>query len=88
MHEQRKFVIFNTTEIDKIDFNEVLETSVDTLRVSGDGTKTFVKWESDNVPSFVQELTTKGNYLTYTEIVDILSGPEWQHIIPDASGSL
>ena len=45
MYEQRNFAIFSTTEIDKIDFSLVLETSADTLRRSTDGSKTFVKWD-------------------------------------------
>ena len=45
MYEQRNFAIFSLTEIDKIDFTQVLETSADTLRKSVDETKTFVKWD-------------------------------------------
>ena len=45
MYEQRNFAIFSTTEIDQVDFSQVLETSADTLRKSVDETKTFVKWD-------------------------------------------
>lgn len=45
MYETRNFAIFSTSEIDKIDFFQVLETSADTLRRSVNGTKTFVKWD-------------------------------------------
>ena len=45
MYDQRNFAIFSTTEIDQVDFSQVLETSADTLRRSVDGTKTFVKWD-------------------------------------------
>lgn len=76
MYENRNFAIFSTTEIDKIDFSQVLETSADTLRVSTDSTKTFVKWDGE-APSFIQELTTLEGPYTYTEILDILSTPEW-----------
>ena len=41
--ENRKYVIFATTELNKIDFNEVLETSISTVRKSVDETKTFAK---------------------------------------------
>jgi len=72
----RQYVIFNTSELDKIDFNQVLETSADTVRRSVDGSKTFVKWNGD-VPECVQSLETKGEYLTHDEILEVLSGPEW-----------
>lgn len=45
MYESRNFAIFSTTEIDKIDFSSVCESSAETLRKSVDGTKTFVKWD-------------------------------------------
>jgi hypothetical protein len=73
----RTFVIFSVSELDLIDFSQVLETSIDTVRKSVDGTKTFVKWESEEIPSCVLDLTTKGDYLSYEEILTILAGSEW-----------
>jgi hypothetical protein len=75
-YENRQFMIFNVSELDNIDFNQVLETSKDTVRKSIDGTKTFVKWEG-NIPSSVQSLTTKEGPYTYEEILTILQSPEW-----------
>jgi hypothetical protein len=46
MYSNRNYVVFNMSEIDKIDFTQVLETSSETLRKSVDGTKSFVKWDS------------------------------------------
>ena len=45
MFENRKYVIFEVSEIDAIDFSQVLETSAETLRKSVDERKTFVKYE-------------------------------------------
>lgn len=73
----RTFVIFSVAEIPLIDFSQVLETSADTLRKSVDGTMTFVKWDGETVPSCVETLTTKSDYHTYEEILDILAGPDW-----------
>jgi len=75
-YENREFMIFSVSELDKIDFTQVLETSVDTVRRSVDGTKTFVKWEG-NIPSSINSLTTTEGPYTYTEIVDILNTEEW-----------
>ena len=74
-------MIFNVSELPNIDFNEVLETSIDTVRKSVDETKTFVKWESEIIPSSVQNLQTKEGPYTYEEILDILSTPEWSEPI-------
>ena len=76
-YEQRQFMIFNVSELELIDFSQVLETSIDTVRKSIDGTKTFVKWDGNTIPSSVNLLTTKEGPYTYTEIIDILNGPEW-----------
>ncbi len=76
MYENRQYLIISTSEINKIDFTQVCETSEDTLRKSVDETKTFIKW--DKVPpSFLNELTnTQGPY-SYEEILIILNSPEW-----------
>jgi hypothetical protein len=76
-YEQRQFMIFNVSELTNIDFSQVLETSIDTVRKSIDETKTFVKWDGDTIPSSVDSLITKEGPYTYQEIIDILNTPEW-----------
>lgn len=76
-YENREFMIFNVSELDTINFNEVLETSADTVRKSIDQTKTFVKWDGATIPPSVEALTTKQGPYTYTEILSILSTSEW-----------
>jgi hypothetical protein len=75
-YPDRRFVIFNVIELDKIDFNQVFETSIDTVRKSIDLTKTFVKFDLP-IPSSVASLTSKSQEYTYDEILTILSTPEW-----------
>jgi hypothetical protein len=75
-YDNREFMIFSVTELDQIDFTQVLETSIDTVRKSVDGLKTFVKWDG-TMPECVQNLTTKEGPYTYEEILQILSTPEW-----------
>ena len=82
MYEDRQFMIFNVSELSLIDFTQVLETSIDTVRKSVDETKTFVKWDGDVVPSSVDSLTTKEGPYTYEEILTILSTPEWTPVDP------
>ena len=83
MYENRQFAIFSLTEIDKIDFSQVLETSADTLRKSVDGTRSFVKWDSITPPPSVEALTTIEGYYTYTEILEVLSGEEWVSVLEE-----
>ena len=83
MYENRQFAIFSTTELNQIDFTEVLETSAETVRKSTDGSLTFVKWDAETPPPSVQALTTIQGYYTYEEMLDILSGEEWVSIMED-----
>lgn len=75
-YPDRRFVIFNVTELNQIDFSEVFETSADTVRKSIDETKTFVKYNMPQ-PSSVANLTTKSQEYTYDEFLTILATPEW-----------
>lgn len=76
MYKSRKYLIFPATELSKIDFNQVGETSAETVRKSIDQTKTFIKWEGQD-PTFISELTnTEGPY-THEQILNILSTEEW-----------
>ena len=68
----RTYCIINSDEVSSVDFNQVLQTSADTLRYSIDGTQTFVKYEGEQ-PSF---LSGKQEY-THSEILAILATDEW-----------
>jgi len=87
-YENRKYVIFNVSELGNVNFDEVLETSADTVRKSLDESKTFVKFnysaytdESgslvENIPASVDALTTKSQLYSHNEILTILAGAEW-----------
>ena len=82
---ERNYMIFNVSEIDNIDFTEVLETSKDTVRKNIEGTLTFVKWEGETIPTTVSNLVTKQGPYTTTEIRTILSGADWT---PDEMGEI
>ena len=75
-YPDRRFVIFNVTELNKINFDQVFETDPNTVRKSVDKTKTFVKFDLPT-PSSVASLTTKSQEYTYDEFLVILATPEW-----------
>ena len=81
-YQSRQFMIFNVSELDQIDFTQVLETSPDTVRKSVDETKTFVKWDGETIPDCVINLSTKESPYTYDEILTILSTEEWTNPNP------
>ena len=69
----RKYVIINADEVDSVNFDQVDETSADTIRYNLAGTKTFVKFDTDTTPSF---LVGKTQY-SHSEILTILATDEW-----------
>lgn len=68
----RTYCIINSDEVESVDFNQVLQTSADTLRYSVDGSKAILKYEGTQ-PSF---LSGKTEY-THSEILAILATDEW-----------
>lgn len=74
----RNYVIIDASEVSSVDFDQVLETSADTLRYNVAGTQTFVKFEGDT-PSFLEGKTAN----TYSEMLEILASEEWTD--PDAN---
>ena len=47
----RRWLVISTTLTGSIDFNQVLEYSTESLRLSVDGTQTFIKYEITEVTS-------------------------------------
>jgi hypothetical protein len=76
-YSDRNFMIFNVSEINKINFDEVLQNSFQWMRKSVDNSKTFVKWDGSTTPSSVQTLTTGEGPYTYEEMEVILNSSEW-----------
>ena len=77
--DSKQYIIFATSELNKINFEEVYETSADYVRRSLNGLKTFVKYTGD-MPSSVASLTTKEGPYTHNQIIQILESPEWFQI--------
>ena len=72
MYANRKYVILNASETGSINFSQVLESSVDTLRFNLSASQTFVKFDGDT-PSFLSGKTA----YNYKQIINILSDPDW-----------
>jgi hypothetical protein len=75
----RTYVIIDASEVANVNFDQVQETSADTLRYSVDGSKTFVKFDSDTTPSFLEDKTQ----YSHSEILTILATDEWSPDDPE-----
>ena len=76
-YDHRNFMIFNVSELGSVNFSEVLESTINTVRKSVDQTQTFVKWDSETVPPSVDGLTTKDGPHLYQDMLTILSTSGW-----------
>lgn len=86
--ENRQYMIFSLTEVDLINFNEVLQTSAETLRKSNDDTKSFVKWEGKMITQYVNPLLHLPELNENGQIIQIESelpaAPTSEPYIPDS----
>ena len=77
LYEHRNFMIFNVSELGSVNFSEVLETSINTVRKSIDQTQTFVKWDDETIPPSVDSLATKEGPHIYADMLAILATSGW-----------
>lgn len=79
--ENRKYLIVNINELNKIDFEQIMENSEFTLRKTNDGTKFFIKWDETD-PTFLNDLQSKEGPYSHSEILAILEQSEWVTPMP------
>jgi hypothetical protein len=74
--DNRRFVTLGVSEINQLDFDQIFETSPQTLRKSVDETLVVVKFDLPT-PSSILQLTTKSQEYTYSEIYSLMQTPAW-----------
>ena len=70
-----KYITFNLSEIDKINFDEVLTTSRDTIKLSNNNLG-VLKYIGE-MPLSVQSLETKSQEYINSEMVELISSENW-----------
>jgi len=78
MNIERRWLIIPTSLTGSIDFNQVKESSVDSLRLSLDGTKTFVKYDvqvfaEDHIQTYID--AEDGEEKTHTTLAGVYGRP-------------
>ena len=74
----RRWLIIPTTLTGSIDFNQVLESSPESLRLSVDGTKTFVKYEINEIledQTYTGINPETGEEITHTILAGVYGRP-------------
>ena len=70
--ENRKWVIVNVSDVTDEMISSAIQSSMDTLKKTLDGTKAILKWDGDT-PSCFDGMTT----YTHSEILTELAKSEW-----------
>jgi hypothetical protein len=74
------YAIIDINDLLKEDFNQVCQTSADTVRKSLDNSKFVLKWEQ--TPTFITDGTIVPlELLSHAECLDLMNTPEWSESI-------
>lgn len=68
-YDNRKYVIIPLSKVEDINYNEIVQKNAQSLRLSEDGEYTFVKFDTDATPSFLDGLTQ----YSHAEILTVLN---------------
>ena len=84
MHNTKTYATINISDIGLIDFAQIGETSVSTVRKSLDNTQFVIKWEEGYVPTFITDSTVipVGTY-DHHAIIELMATTEWSEEIPN-----
>jgi len=75
-----KYLIIDTSEIDKVDFEQILE-SRENLVYSQNKEKTYISWQTNNMPTFIENLDFKEGPLELFQLLEITETHEWMVIV-------
>ena len=71
------YIIFDVSELNKVDFNIAIEDNTSTVRTSIDGTKTFINWFGATVPNFVNNIDSKSQVYHYLDFLEVINNNLW-----------
>lgn len=77
-YPDRTYATANTSTLGNVDFAQVGETSVDTIRKSVDESQFLLKWQTVSTPTFIEDdsvtLTWSGSH---ADCLNLMSGSFW-----------
>jgi hypothetical protein len=78
----RLYAVINITELDLIDFSQIEETSINTIRKSLDESQFTIKWQEGSEPTFIESgaVIPVGIY-THSECLELMASDKWSEDI-------
>ena len=77
MYNNKTYAIINAGDVSNVDFNQILQTSVNTLKYSIDGSLILIKWITPPAFIYVDELVDPVGIYTHQQILSILKTDAW-----------
>lgn len=77
------YATISVTDLSKIDFSQIGETSENTLRYNLAGTEFVIKWNT--TPSFISDgsVVPVGDIMNQTEALELLATSAWSEPMPE-----
>lgn len=78
----RTYAVIDINDLDLIDFSQIEETSINTIRKSIDEAQFVIKWQEGYEPTFIEngEVIPVGIY-THSECLELMNTPAWSEPI-------
>lgn len=75
------YAIINLSDLDKIDFNQISETSKNTIRknILEPPTQFVIKWREGNTPTFISDgsVNVVGSLMNHKEALELMNTSNW-----------
>lgn len=79
-YEKRSYITIDASDLGAVNFDEVMETSGDTVRTSLDGTRVILKFISPQgqaYPPSIQQINSKSARMTWESTIELMNTAEW-----------
>ena len=78
MSRTLEYAIINTPYLGEIDFSQICETSLNTLRYKLDDTQFIIKWDEGHLPTFIEDgSVTPFVIMNHEQVLELMAKPTW-----------
>lgn len=82
-HNTKTYAVINLTDVGLIDFSQIGESSVSTIRKSLDETQFVIKWEEGYIPTFISDSSVVPvQEYDHHAILELMATSEWSEPLP------
>ena len=79
-YENRSYITIDASDLGDVNFDEVMETSIDSVRTSLDGSRAVLKFippQGQAYPPSIQQINSKSARMTWEATIELMGSAEW-----------